>query len=210
MPTSVATAARHVIGEVQLRQRGIDRPVLLAIDGGSGAGKSTLALLIAAELDAAYIASDDFFAANITDEGWAQRSPEERAADAIDWRRLRRDVLGPLLRREKAQWYAFDFALGPRPDGTYSMLPAQTELAPTDFIVLDGAYSGRPELADIVDFCVLVDVPVHKRHERLSLREDKKVLDAWHSRWDGAEQHYFTNICPPSRFDLTVLNSDTS
>ncbi|MEM7336895.1 MAG: (d)CMP kinase [Chloroflexota bacterium] len=40
-------------------------PLLIAIDGGSGSGKSTLAEMIAQELDAALVPSDDFYAAHI-------------------------------------------------------------------------------------------------------------------------------------------------
>src|SRR5919199_2752451 len=179
-------------------------PILVALDGGSGAGKSTLAALIAEDLDAALIQSDDFFAADISDAEWDRRTPAARAADAIDWRRLRAEALEPLLAGKPATWHAFDFEAGVRPDGTYAMRTDFVEREPSAVIVLDGAYSTRPELADLIDLSVLVDVPVDVRHERLAAREDKQFLDAWHARWDAAEAYYFTHVRPQASFDLVV------
>ena len=179
-------------------------PFLVAIDGGSGSGKSSVARLVAESLDATLIPSDDFFAAEIPDAGWEKRNAEERARDAIDWRRLRRDVLEPLLAGKVARWHAFDFVAGIRPDGTYAMNPEAEERNPSAVIVLDGAYSTRPELADLIDFSVLIDVPIEMRYKRLAGREPKEFLDAWHERWDGAEEYYFTHVRPRHSFDLVI------
>ena len=180
------------------------RPLVLAIDGGSGAGKSTLAYMLAAMLGAAMIPGDDFYAAEIGDAGWNARSAAERARDVIDWRRLRRDALLPLLAGRPARWYPFDFAAGTRPDGSYPTSGTAVVLQPAGVIVLDGAYSGRPELADLVDIAILVDVPLAVRHRRLAAREDAAFLLAWHARWDTAEAHYFEQVRPRETYDLIV------
>ena len=91
-------------------------PLMVAIDGPSGAGKSTLAAIVA-RLGTALISTDDFFDASITATGWATRSPEQRAADALDWRRLRHDALEPLRAGQVARWQSFDFGAGPAPTG---------------------------------------------------------------------------------------------
>src|SRR5262245_8216980 len=179
-------------------------PILVALDGGSGAGKSTLAVWIAEELDAALIQSDDFFAANISDAEWDLRTPAARAADVIDWRRLRAEALEPLRAGKSAKWHAFDFEAGTRPDGTYAMRTDFVERAPSAVIVLDGAYSTQPELADLIDLSVLVDVPIDVRHQRLAARENRQFIAAWHARWDAAEEYYFTHVRPRSSFDLVV------
>ncbi len=191
-----------------------DAPILIALDGGSGSGKSTLASLIAEELGAALIQNDDFFAAEISDAEWESRSPEARAADAIDWRRLRAEALEPLLAGKPAKWHAFDFEAGVRPDGTYAMRTDFVEREPRRVIVLEGAYSARPELADLINLSVLVDAPVDVRHQRLAARramyvgrDDEKYLDSWHARWDAAEDYYFTQVRPKSSFDLVVVNA---
>ncbi len=178
-------------------------PFLVVLDGGSGAGKSTLAARVAKALNASVIASDDFFAAEIPDAAWEAHTAEERARDAIDWRRLRREVLEPLMAGRPAKWHAFDFA-AQRSDGTYPLRTDFEERQPAEVIILDGAYAARPELTDLIDFSVLIDVPVAVRHARLANREDALFLAGWHARWDAAETYYFSQIRPPSAFDLVV------
>lgn len=184
-----------------------DRPVLVAIDGPSGSGKSTLALGLVDEFQAALVQSDDFFAAGISNAEWDARTPEERAADAIDWRRVRVEALEPLLASRPAKWHAFDFAAGVRPDGTYAMRSNFIQRGPARVIVLEGAYSTGGALTDLIDLTVLVDAPKEVRHDRVQAREEREFLVAWHARWDAAEEVYFTHIRPRSSFDLVVTNS---
>ena len=160
--------------------------------------------MVAAELDAVIVPGDDFFAAQITDVEWDRLDAAERARAAIDWRRLRREALEPLIAGRSASWHAFDFAAGTRPDGSYAMSAETTVRQPASVIVVDGAYSCRPELADLIDVAVLVDVPATERRRRLASRDEKAFSDAWHARWDAAEDHYFTWIRPASSFDLVV------
>ena len=203
-PPELKAAADMIVAMIRRLMTDRQAPILVAIDGGSGAGKSTLALLIAEDLNAALIQSDDFFAAEISDAEWDTRDPAARAADVIDWRRLRAEALEPLCAGKPARWHAFDFEAGARPDGTYAMRADFVERAPSAAIVLDGAYSTQPELADLIDLSVLVDVPTDVRHERLAAREDHQFLAAWHARWDAAEDYYFTCVQPKSSFDLVV------
>ncbi len=177
--------------------------MLIALDGGSGAGKSTLAALIAKELNAALIPSDDFYSAHISNAEWDSYTPAQKVAEVIDWRRLRRNALEPLLAGKPARWHPFDFTRL-RPDGTYPLSAHYVERAPADVIVLDGAYSSRPELADLIDLAVLVDVSIAVRHARLDGREPADFLKDWHARWDVAENYYFTTVRPKSSFDLVV------
>lgn len=179
-------------------------PLLLALDGPSGAGKSTLTAQLAAALGGCVVPADDFFAAAIADAEWAARSPQRRAEDCLDWRWLRAEALEPLLAGRAARWRAFDFAAGPQPDGSYAMGEEIVERQPAPFIVLDGAYSTRPELLDLIHLTILVDVPRHIRHERLAAREDATFLDAWHRRWDAAEEYYFTQVRPRAAFYAVV------
>ncbi len=182
-----------------------DTPILIALDGGSGSGKSTLALLVAQALAAAVVHGDDFFAADITDAEWETRTPEARAASVIDWQRLRFEALEPLLAGVPAQWHTFDFTAGKLSDGTYTMRTDFVKCEPKAVIVLDGAYAMHHELTDLINYSVLLNVPVEVRHERLTAREDKVFLADWHARWDDVEHSYFTYLRPES-FDLVVTN----
>jgi len=180
------------------------RCLVVAIDGRSGAGKSTVAALVGQGIEAVIVPCDDFFAASVSDADWDRRTPEQRAADAIDWRRLRREAIEPLRNGRAARWYAFDFLAGPRGDGTYPLQRTPTERAPKPVVLLDGAYSSRPELAEVLDLSVLVEAAPTTREARLRAREEADVLRQWHARWDPAEEYYFGQVRPSSTFDVVV------
>ena len=202
----VKEAADRIVEAIRYRLKP-GRPFLIAIDGASGSGKSSVAAKVTEELDAVLIPGDDFFAAEITDDGWASRSAVDRAADGIDWRRLRSEVLEPLLKGRPASWKAFDFVSGARADGSYGMLANFKYARAASMIVLEGTYAARPELLDLIDLSVLVEVAAPIRHERLRAREEQGFLEAWHARWDKAEEHYFMQVRPASHFDLVVTNT---
>jgi len=180
--------------------------VVVAIDGRSGSGKSTVAAAVAQAIGAVIVPCDDFFAASVSSAEWDRRTPEQRAADAIDWRRLKREAIEPLRTGRAARWYAFDSLAGSG-DGTYPLQSTPTERAPKPYILLDGAYSARPELADVLDLSVLVEAAPSTREARLAAREAADFLRQWHARWDLAEEHYFRHVRPPSAFDV-VLQTD--
>jgi uridine kinase len=183
------------------RQR---NPIVVAIDGGSGAGKSTLALIIKDELDAALIPLDDFFSANIPGSEWDKFTVEEKLKHVFDWVRLRNHAIVPLLKGQPAKYHAFDFRSGLRADGTYGMEKERKKLEPADVILIEGAYSASPELTDLIDFAILVDVPIEERHVRLEAREDHDFLVKWHQRWDEVEIYYFNQVRPKNSFDFVV------
>jgi len=180
-------------------------PILVALDGGSGAGKSSLSVMLWHQLDAVVVQLDDFFAANIPDWEWDTFSIPERARLVFDWHRLRKEALEPLRASAIARWHPFDFTAGLRPDGTCALSPQTIEKQPAPVIILEGAYSASPEIADLVDLAVLIDVPVHERHKRIDGREaDKEFVRRWHARWDAVEAHYFVDIRPRSSFDIVI------
>lgn len=205
-PFAAQPAFQHALSQIGRRLASSSRPFLIAIDGASGAGKTTLASALAASLDAVLIPSDDFYAAHIPDVQWNQFTPEQRYLHVLDWRRLRQAALEPLRAGQPARWQPFDFD-HPRPDGTYPLRSAFTERAAKSVILLEGAYSARPDLADLIDFSILVDVPQAVRHARLAQREAAAFLRAWHERWDAVERYYFTQVRPPSAFDLVLSGS---
>ena len=190
--------ARGVTSLVPSHSARLDRPYVVAIDGPSGAGKSTLAAALTLRAPATVIDSDDFYSAHLPGLDQPAReamSNAEAAASIIDWRRLRAEALLPLSQRRAAcyapfDWEAYDGSLGP---------PKMVGAA--DVVIVDGVYSARPELADVVDLRVILEVPSDVRSRRLADRPDPEDLAHF---WDRAEQHYFTDICPPDSFDLRL------
>lgn len=172
-----------------------DRPLIVAIDGKSGAGKSTLTGIVARQLDASVIEGDDFYAGGI---GLRNDTPAARAAACIDWQ-AQRLVLDNLRQRRRACWHPFDWEAF---DG--SQRTELRELEPCSIILLEGTWSARPELADLLDLRILVAAPDGVRHSRLLAREGD--LGPWERQWHKAEDHYFATIMPEDSFDLVVRN----
>ncbi|WP_420451707.1 uridine kinase family protein [Ilumatobacter sp.] len=190
-------------------------PVLVAIDGRSGSGKSTLSKAVVEALDVSgsvdpmvtVIEGDQFYAGGSA-QTWDSRPVAERADRVIDWRRQHR-LLSQLRSKGVASWRPFDWDAD---DWDSDDVPLRTEpirsvIAPV--VVLEGAYSARPELHGLLDLRVLLEVPAGVRRRQLLEREGEAYRSDWEARWSGAENHYFGSVMPPARFDL-ILGVDDS
>jgi len=204
-------ACQRIVAALRLwradaRRAGSPAPICVALDGASGAGKSTLAACVADVFASALalIPLDDFFAANIPDNAWDAFTIAERLDRVFDWQRVRESVLLPLRAWKPARWHAFDFVAGLQPDGTYHLQAQACERAPAGIILLEGAYSAHPALADLLHYTILVQAPAELRRQRLAAREEPEFMRRWHQRWDPVEDLYFTHIRPPATFDLVV------
>jgi uridine kinase len=168
-------------------------PLVVAIDGRSGTGKSTLAGALAERLGATVIEGDDFYAGGTGIEG---DPPASRAARCIDWQAQRR-VLTALRQGQGASYHAFDWEAF---DGSPVTRP--TEVAPAPMVILEGAYSARPELRDLLDLTILATVPAEVREARLRAREGE--IGPWERQWHEAEDWYFAVAAPVTGFDLVL------
>jgi uridine kinase len=177
--------------------KGRTEPLIVALDGRSAVGKSTLAARVAPMVDALVIDGDDFYSGRSSAE-WDAMTPPEKVDACIDWRR-QRGVLEALSRSETASWHPYDWASD---DGRLARHSITADPAPV--VVLDGAYSARPELADLLDLRVLYEAPAELRKARLIQREGADYREEWNARWDQAEDWYFTQIMTPERFDLIL------
>ena len=118
----------------------------------------------------------------------------------IDWKRLRKEVLEPLLSGDPTSWYPFNFKTGKGLSD--KILTAK----PSKIILLDGAYSSRQELSDLIDLSVLVETDDKRRRTVLIEREGDAFMSSWHKVWDVAEDYYFTQIRPKKSFDFIIQN----
>lgn len=169
------------------------RPCVVALDGRSGVGKSTLAANLAKEINARVLDGDDFFAGGVVVRNDA---PEDRARDCIDWER-QRPVLEMLRSGRVASYLAFDWEAF---DGRLKTGPTVVE--PRPIVLFEGVYSARPELLDLVDLRLLLQVSNPTRLARLLAREGR--ISAWERQWHEAEDWYFTHSVPPHVFDAIL------
>jgi uridine kinase len=172
-------------------------PLLIAIDGRSGAGKSTLAAALSKRTGAAVIDGDDFYAGGSAEE-WDAMNPSEKVEHCIDWRR-QRAALEHLSHRRAASWLPYDWEAD---DGKLSSVPLTC--LPGAVVILEGAYSARPELADLFALRVLLDTPPLIRRQRLLRREGEQYRAGWEARWSTAEDHYFGTVMREDAFDLVI------
>jgi uridine kinase len=188
-------ALRDLADLIEAERAGLRRPFMVAIDGRSGAGKSTFAAALAELTDAVVMDGDDFFAGG---PGIGTDPPAARAARCIDWRRMR-GVMETLREGRAVSYCAFDWDAF---DGSLRSVPTLIETAPV--VIVEGVYTARPELADLLDLRVLLRVLDRVRDERLLKREG--TIGPWETQWHEAEDWYFANLAPPAHFDRIVDN----
>lgn len=119
------------------------------------------------------IKGDEFHNGELQQE-WDQRTAEEKASLAID-RRRQLEILQTLRRGEVARWHGYDW------EAFDDSLAAEVTLTePSDVVIVEGAYSSRPEIAG------------------------QEYCDDWLAPWTEAEDHYFSRARCSSAFDLVL------
>jgi len=198
VPVQPTTAPVEVVtSRIWELTKGRLTPLLVAIDGRSGAGKSTLAAAVAMRIGAAVIDGDDFYAGGSA-EMWDGMTPSQMVEHCIDWR-SQRVVLNDLSHRRTASWSPYDWDAD---DGSRSKIAVNCQ--PADVVVLEGAYSARPELGDLLTLRILLNTPPLIRRQRLLEREGEQYRAEWEARWACAEGQYFESVMREAAFDLVV------
>lgn len=174
-------------------------PAVLALDGPSGAGKTALATALALRTGASVLEGDDFYSPLLGSQTLAHASARpvaELAADGVvDWRRLRLEGLEPLAAGRPARYRRYDWSAD---DGRLEAGEVVVPAGP--LVVVEGVYTARPELADLVDLPVRVHAPAGLRARRVLERDGDS--GGWTAVWSAAERHYFTNVRPDGDFAL--------
>lgn len=199
-----SAAVSSILNLAAERRKGVDRPVVIAIDGPSCSGKSILATAVALRSGASILEGDDFYRDTLPSLSAAQREAMSDAAvvDAvIDWERLRDEGLLPLRAGHPATFEPYDWETD---DGR---LAAPKTIPTTDLIIIEGVYAARPELAELVDITVYLGVDTRTRAERYAEREDDPE---WLRFWERGEAHYFRVVSPPASFDLQLDDEELS
>ncbi len=183
---------------------------IVAIDGHGASGKSTVAEGLCKRTGASLVRTDDFFVpprrqvllgggGETKIPSGSPAGPPARSIGAYyDVARLRIEGLEPLQARHEAVFHAFDWGAG-------AVSRRETRIEPNDLVVLEGVYSGAPELSDLVDRAIFVDTPEPERLRRL---HDRVAPEDWDEEWLRAEKEYFSTTRPLDSFDLVIRGTD--
>ena len=155
------------------------RTRVVAIDGHGGAGKSSLARLLAGELGAPIVHTDDF-------ASWE---------DPIDWWPLLIDrVLEPLAQGHVATYTPTSWG-GPE--------RAPIVIEPAETVLLEGVTASRRTFRPYVAYAIWVETPPELCLRRGLERDGMEALGDW-QRWIAEEDKYVAGERPADHADVVL------
>lgn len=79
-------------------------------------------------------------------------------------------------------------------------------IEPNDVVLVEGVFSTRPELRQLIDITIFVETSRDKRRERMPARGHLKrdIKNDWLTPWMAAEDWYFAHAPPAEHADLLV------
>lgn len=190
-------------------------PLRIGIDGIDGAGKTTLANALADDLRTTMPESpvirasiDGFHQPRAIRHQRGSLSPEGYYLDSFDYPALRSQLLGPLGPHGSRHYRTsvFDF----RTD-----TPISSEAAHADaqaILIFDGVFLQRPELADLWDSVIFVDIPFEVSLQRALTRDlalfgsEAVIRERYQQRYIPGQRLYFAQCQPRERADLVIEN----
>jgi uridine kinase len=173
-------------------------PFLVGIDGRGGSGKSRVAQALGHWLgDATIVAFDDFYLPSTrrVEQGEAGGEP----GSAFDWRRLREQVLEPLVAGASARYQRYDWDM--------DAMAEWLQIEPGGVVIIEGNYCTRPELARFYHFTVWVEAPFEVRLRRGLERDGEQARSQWLDEWMPEEDRYVAATNPMARVDVVVDGS---
>lgn len=189
--------------------------VIVAIDGLDGAGKTVFADGLAevfAETGAAVFRAgiDGFHRPRAERYVRGRRSPEGFYRDSYDYATFRRVLIDPF--RDGAQTAGTTgFQLTAFDVTRDAPVESQWVTAPLDAVlVVDGIFLNRPELQDLWDWSIWLDVPVEVAYGRMALRDDSDPdPDApSNARYRQGQEIYLNEARPREAASVIVDNTD--
>jgi uridine kinase len=137
-------------------------------------------------------------------------APEGYYHDSFDYPALREDLLLPLGPGGSRRYRRAIFDV--RADRA---LPSPEEIAPEAALLLfDGVFLLRPELDDLWEYRIFVDVPFEVTLARATRRDlalfgsAEAVVARYERRYIPGQRLYLREACPRERADVVVANAD--
>lgn len=164
---------------------------ILAVDGMAGSGKSRLAIDLAERLHGQIVRLDHFFLP------FSTRDKAETPAYArhMDLARFKEEVSAPLVAREDVSYRVFSCQLQ-RFVGTRA-------LSPSGLIIIEGSYALHPDIVDLADATVFLEVSPKIQRDRLKKREGDH-FSTFEREWLPREKAYHEALLPRKRADYVI------
>lgn len=184
------------------------KPVILGIDGRCGSGKTTLAASLAGKYDAYVIHMDDYFLP------FGMRTPKRLGEPGgnVHYERFSEELYHPLKSfRDAPRPEPLKASPAPEPIACYrafscrdGSLSEPKPVFPHPLIIIEGSYCMRPEIRDLYDLKLFLDISRPLQSKRLAERPGTRMED-FLGKWIPLEERYFsTGIAQACDLTLTV------
>ncbi|MEV5072079.1 uridine kinase [Microbacterium sp. LMI12-1-1.1] len=199
----------------RVRRRNAGGRIIVAVDGLDGAGKTVfadgLAEVFAETGDAVFRAGIDGFHRPRSERYLrGRRSPEGFYRDSFDYATFRRVLIDPF--RDGAQTAGTTgFQLAAFDVVRDAPVESQWVTAPLDAVlVVDGVFLHRPELRDLWDWSIWLDVPFDVSYARMALRDgcDPDPDAPSNARYRQGQEIYLREARPREAASVIVDNVD--
>ncbi len=172
---------------------------LVGIDGRGGSGKSSLARDLEARLATVTVVQfDDFYRPAAERAARGSQGDAEIGGD-FDWRRLRDQVLEPLVAGTPGRYQRYDW--------NRDELAEWHDVPAVGVVIVEGSYVIRPELRGYYDLRVWVEAPYEVRLARGVARDGEAARARWVEEWMPEEDRYVATMSPADRADVLVDGS---
>ncbi len=152
---------------------------VIAVDGMCASGKTTLANLLADEFGFEIVHTDDFFLP-------FDMRTEERLSQPggnIHYEQIVEEVVIPLKENRDFEYSVFECS-----SGTYGKRRKIRHGKP---VIIEGAYSLHPEIPDIYDLKIFLQISPELQLERIKNRNGAQTLEIFKEKWIPFENRYF-------------------
>ncbi|QVK21124.1 uridine kinase [Mycoplasmatota bacterium] len=154
--------------------------VIVAIDGKCASGKSTLANKLKEKYNGTVFHMDDYFLP-------FERKTLDRMSEPggnVDYERIYEEVFLKLA-ADIIEFRRFDCR-----DGVYY----KDSRRMNKLIIIEGAYSMRPEFRKFYDLSIFIDIDDKLQIERIKKRNGEHMLSKFINEWIPLENKYFTEL----------------
>lgn len=211
--TPVTTLWRGLRDDV--RRRFPAGRVIIAVDGIDGAGKTTFAdglaeVFAETGVDVFRSGIDGFHRPRAERYARGRRSPEGFYEDSYDYSTFRRVLIDPF--RDGAQTAGTTgFQLAAFDVVRDAPVESQWVTGARDAVlIVDGIFLHRPELEELWDWSIWLEVPFETAYARMAQRDgcDPDPDGPTNARYRGGQQLYFDQVRPWEAASVVVDNAD--